>query len=159
MKAVVILDCCGYEVKTGTKLYEYMDCFKTKPGRFFRKKLSDGRLIKREMMLLTVCPMCKHYILKYLWYGKKNGRFQDWDETKIVRGKKADEIFSRRCEDYILIDLPNPFKPKAEGKQSKKIPWVYYKSIENGYAQIPRYIDETQDAGLKVCLPTIVTKI
>lgn len=158
MKAIIILDCCGYEVKTGSKTYEYIDCFKTIKGRFFKKKLSDGREIKREMLLVALCPTCRHWILKYLWYSKANGRFQDWDESKIIRGKKADEVYDRRAEDYVLVDIPNPFKPKKEGKQSKKIPWVYGKALD-AYSQIPRYIDETQDAGLKIVCPIKTTKI
>ncbi len=159
MKAIVILDCCGYQVKTNTKLYEYIECFKSKKGVFFKKKLKDGREIKKEILLLTVCPVCKHYILKFLWYSKTGGRFQDWDEEKIIRGEKADEIFKRKADDFILCDLPNPFKPKPEGKQSKKIPWVYGKTLKDGISQIPRYMDESEDAGLKVVCPVKVERI
>ena len=159
MKSVVILDCCSYEVKTCTKSYEYIECFKLRNGnKFFKKKLSDGRLIKREILLLSVCPVCKHYVLRFLFYSKANGRFQDWDESKIVRGKKADEIFDRRSPLCDCVDLPNPFKPKADGKQSKKIPWVYGKSLD-GVSQVPRYIDETEDAGLKIVCPIKTEKI
>lgn len=158
MKQVIILDCCGYEVKTGSKLYEYIECFKAKSGAYFKKRLSDNRQVKKEIMLLTVCPKCNHYVLTFLWYAKSNCRFQDWDESKIIRGKKADEIFARRQDNYKMISLPNPFKPKIDGKQSKKIPWTYYKNLD-GYSQIPRYIDETEDAGLKINCKTKVEKI
>ena len=123
-----------------------------------KKKLKDGRMIQREVLLLLVCPKCKHCILNYLWYAKANGRFQDWDENKIIRGKKADEIFSRRIEDYVLVDLPNPFKPKANAKQSMKLSWTYYKTVDS-CSQIPRYLNETGDSGLKVVCPIKVTKI
>lgn len=157
MKSVIVLDCCSFEIKTNSKTYEYIDCFKLKTGaKFFKKYLSDGREIKRELLLVAHCPHCKHWIIKFLWYGKKNGRFQDFDETKIMRGKKADEIFNRRMDLYELIDIPNPFKPKVEGKQSKKIPWVYGKSLD-GVSQIPRYIDESEDAGLKIVCPVKTT--
>lgn len=156
MRAEIILDCCGYEVKTCSKSYEYIDCYKS--VNFFKKKLSDGRAIKKELLLVAVCPNCGHWILKYLWYSKLNSRFQDWDESKIIRGKKADEIFSGRTDDYILIELPDPFQPKEEVKQSNKIPWVYGKTID-AYSQIPRYLDESEDAGLKITNPIKVTKI
>lgn len=160
MKAILILDCCAYEVKTGTKTYEYIDCFKLKPNqKFFKKKLSDGREIKRELMLVSPCPQCKHWVIRFLFYAKRNGRFQDWDETKIIRGKDADEIFDRRSDLYDLIDLPNPFKPKFEGKQSKNVPWIYGKSSKDGLSQIPRYIDESEDAGLKIYCPVKTEKI
>ena len=159
MKPVIVLNCCSYEIKTHSKSYEFIDCFKLKPGaKFFKKYLPDGREVKREILLLAICPHCRHWILKFLWYGKKNGRFQDFDATKIVRGKQADEIYNRRCDLYDLIDLPNPFKPKIEGKQSKKIPWVYGKSLD-GVSQIPRYIDESEDAGLKIVCPVKTTYI
>lgn len=160
MKAELILDCCSYEVKTGTKTYKYIDCFKLKPHqKIFKKKLTDGREIKKELLLVGYCPNCKHWVLRFLWYAKSNCRFQDWDETKILRGKKADEIFNRRTELYDLIDLPDPFKPKLEGKQSKNIPWIYGKSSKDGLFQIPRYIDESEDAGLKINCPVKVEKI
>jgi hypothetical protein len=160
MRAEIILDCCSYEVKTTSKTYEYIDCFKLKPGKkFFKKYLPDGREIKREIMLVSVCPNCKHWVLKFLWYARKNGRFQDWDDSKIVRGKQADEIFERRNELYNLVDLPNPFKPKANPKHSKKIPWVYFKMLPEQQAQIPRYFDESGDAGLKIVIPTKTYKI
>ncbi len=159
MKSFLILDCCSYEVKTCSKSYHYIDCFKLKSGKkFFKKKLSDGREIKREVLLVGFCPNCKHWVIRFLFYAKKNGRFQDWDETKIIRGTKADEIFNRRSELYDLIDLPDPFKPKLEVKHSKKIPWVYYKPIDS-HSQIPRYIDESEDAGLKVVCPIKTEKI
>lgn len=149
MKTFVILDCCGYEVKTNSKNYEYIECFKTQKNKFFRKKLKDGRDVNQELLLITVCPKCKHLILKYLWYAKRNTKFQYWDDSKIIRGLKADEVFSRRCGDYSQISLPNPFKARKEIKYGKKIPMVYYKSID-GFSQIPRYINEADDAGLKV---------
>lgn len=159
MKGVVVLDCCSYEVKTGTKLYEYIDCYRLKPGRkFFKKKLPDGREVKKEILLVANCPNCRHWVLKFLFYAKPGARFQDWDDSRIVRGKKADEIFNRRCDDYIMIDLPNPFKPKLEGKHSKKIPWIYGKSSKDGLSYTPRYMDESEDAGLKVNSPVVVYK-
>ena len=159
MKSIIILDCCGYEVKTCSKTYEYLDCFKLKSGeKFFKKKLKDGREIKREIMLVDICPNCKHWVICFLWYAKKNGRFQDWDEKKIIRWQKADEIFRRRSDSFEMIDIPNPFKPKLETKHSKKIPWVYYKTIDS-YSQVPRYIDESEDAGLKIVTPPKTEKI
>lgn len=159
MKSVLILNCCSFEIKTNSKSYEYLDCFKLKSGaKFFKKYLPDGREVKREILLVATCPHCKHWILKFLWYAKKNGRFQDFDDTKIIRGKQADEIFNRRLNLYYLSDLPNPFKPKIDGKQSKKIPWIYYKSLD-GVSQIPRYIDESEDAGLKIVCPVKKTYI
>lgn len=160
MKGFLILDCCSYEVKTGTKSYEYIDCFKLKSGeKFFKIKLSDGRPVKKELLLVGHCPNCKHWVLRFLFYANSSTSFINWDETKIIRGKNADEIFGRRCDMYDLIDIPNPFKPKAEVKHSKKIPWVYGKVLKDGISQIPRYIDETEDAGIKIVNPVKTEKL
>lgn len=43
MRGEIILDCCSYEAKTGTKTYEYIECFKLKPGKKFFKKKIKGR--------------------------------------------------------------------------------------------------------------------
>lgn len=43
MRGEIILDCCSYEAKTGTKTYEYIECFKLKPGKRFFKKKIKGR--------------------------------------------------------------------------------------------------------------------
>lgn len=159
MRSFIILDCCSYEVKTHTKLYEYIECFKTKKDEFFKKKLKDGRPVKREIVLVSVCPICKHLIIKFLWYAKQSGRFQDWDDTKIIRGKKADEIFSRKCEYLTQNPLPNPFLPPKEKSFKKTIPLVYYKPLNDGISAIPRYINEAGDAGLKVVSPIKVEKV
>lgn len=159
MKAFVVLDCCSYEIKTCSDNYNFIDCFRLKAGeKFFKKKLPDGREIKKEILLVASCPRCGHWIIRFLWYATKNGRFQDWDDSKIIRGKKADEIFSRRMESYDLIEIPDPFKAKLEPKHSKKIPWVYGKTLD-GFSQIPRYIDESEDAGLKIVSKVKTEKI
>ncbi len=156
--AFLILDCCSYEVKTCSKTYEYIDCYKLKAGsKFFKKKLNDEREIKKEIMLVGLCPNCRHYIIRFLFYAKKTGRFQDWDETKIIRGQKADEIFKRRSDFYNLVDLPNPFKPKYIKKYSKNLS-IYYKTLDS-YSQIPRYFDESGDAGLKIVCSVNTEKI
>ena len=149
MRAELIFGCCGYKVMTCSKTYEYIDCFRLKRGaKFFKKYLPDGREVKKEILLVAFCPQCKHWILKFLWYANRSSRFQDWDFEKVIRGRQADDIFNRRQEFYNLIDIPNPFKPKKEGKHAKKIPWIYYKTLDS-YSQIPRYLDESGDVGLK----------
>lgn len=143
----IVLNCCAYEVATNTKNYEYLDCFAS--SNFFKKKMKDGRAVKKELILMSVCPQCGHRVLKFLWYGSITDKFDLWQDEKIIRGKQADEIFARRQKDYTLIALPNPFKPKPQTKQSKKLPWVYGKVI-NGETQQPQYIDETEAAGRKI---------
>lgn len=143
----VMLNCCAYEVITNTKSYEYLDCFFSK--NFFKKKMKNGQKIKKELILMSICPQCGHRVLKFLWYGNVADKFDEWQDEYIVRGKKADEIFERRYDDYSMIPLPNPFKPKPLTKQAKKIPWIYGKVI-NGTTQQPQYLDETEAAGKKI---------
>ena len=157
MRDFAILDCCNSEIKTGTKNYLYIDCYKLKSKQsLFKKKLADGRSVKKEIMLVSVCHNCRHYIIRFLFYAKSGARFQDWDESKIVRGQDADDIFEQRNQMYNLIDLPNPFVPKVAKRYSKH-PSVYYRDVD-GYSQIPRYMDESGDAGLKVSCPLKVYK-
>ena len=116
-----VLECCSIKVSTGNETRRYIDCFKTKTIKekqadgsvvtkknFFKRKFEDGREIKKEILLLALCPNCKHYILKYLWYAKASDRFYDWAESKVIKGKKADEIFNRRADDYEFYDIPDP---------------------------------------------------
>lgn len=157
VREFLILDCCNYQIKTGTKFYQNIDCYKLKSKKeHFKKKLSDLRPVKKEIMLVSVCQNCSHYIIRFLFYANANARFQDWDESYIIRGHKADEIFARRCDFYKLINLPNPFEQKVAKRYSKH-PSIYYKNVD-GYSQIPRYMDESGDAGLKVACPVKVFK-
>lgn len=150
------LRCCGVELLLqNIKHHHFIDCFKSK--KFFKKKLSDGREIKKEFVLVTYCPHCKHYVIKFLWYAKRGTGFWNFDEQKDVRGKKADEIFNRYMDSYIMTDIPNPYANEKFIKQSKKISWTYYKAV-SATEQVSRYMDETQNAGRPVYSPITVIK-
>lgn len=149
MKAEV-LECCAIKVSTGDETYRYIDRFKSK--RFFKKKLSDGRKIKKEIVLVALCLHCKHYILKYLWYTKTTAGFHDWSESQIKRGKRADGIFKRYNADFTLQSLSNPCEGEKQIKHSKNIPLIYFKAA-SGDEQLPRYVDESDDAGRKFYNP------
>jgi len=153
-----LLKCCGVElVLQNIEHHNFIECFKS--SKFFRKKMTDGREIKKEIVLVTFCPQCKHYILKYLWYAKRTTDFWEFDEQHDIRGKKADEIFNRRSVDYMSSTIPNPYSDYNFTKQSKKIPWVYYKSVDKGMSQQPMYLDDTAKAGRKIYSPPKITKI
>lgn len=130
--------------------HRFIDCFKS--IKFFKKRTTDGREIKKEIVLVALCPVCKHYIIKYLWYTSKSARFFDWSETKDIRGKKADDVFIRYVDFFEFYDIPNPYKDSPQIKQSKKIPWVYGKAL-NENTQIPRYYNESGNAGQKIYAP------
>lgn len=157
------LECCGHKISTGNHTWIYLDCFKpgkekvvnedgtfyykTKP--FFKRRLSDGREIKKEILLVGLCPNCHHRILKYLWYDKASESFHNWTECKDVKGAKADEIFKRRSLDYIFANIPDPFKGDKVIKHAKKLPWKYGKAIDDDH-YVERYMDETGNASKKI---------
>ena len=90
------LDCCGIKQSTADEKHT-IDCYKSK--RFFKKFTIGKREIKKEILLVSYCMNCKHYILKYLWYIRKGAGFFDYVESKIIRGAKADKIFEEYIED------------------------------------------------------------
>ena len=92
-----------------------------------------------------------------MWYIKKGDSFFDYVESKIFRGEKADKIFEERINDLTFYPLPKE-KPKPNIKHSKKIPWVYGKVIDSE-RQVPRYMDESDNAGRKIYSPVKVKKI
>lgn len=149
-----ILECCGIKQSTASEKHT-IDCYKSK--RFFKKFTIGKREIKKEIVLVTFCMNCKHYILKYLWYIRKGAGFFDYVESKTISGKQADKIFYERMDDLEFYPLPKE-KQKPLIKQSKKIPWVYGKTID-GEKQVPRYIDESDNAGRQIFAPVKVEKI
>lgn len=157
-----ILECCGHKTSTGNHTWIYLDCFQTKKTKqtdkdgnviykypFFKRRLSDGRDIKKEIILAGLCPNCKHRILKFLWYDKKNESFHNWTECKDIKGVQADEIFFRRSPDWRMIEIPDPYKNEKNIKHSKKIPWKYGKAVDADH-YVERYMDETANASKKI---------
>lgn len=150
------LTCCGVKYSTANLKLSF-DCFKS--NKFFKKYTSDGKEIKKERIIVFLCTNCGHYILKYLWYTKKTGSFFDYCESKEIRGIAADKIFSERVNDFKFCSLPKPKKIKIDFlKQSKKVPWIYYKAL-NSEIQIPRYIDESANAGRKIHCPVKISEL
>ncbi len=144
------LECCGVFKNTADDKSS-IDCYKS--SRFFKKFTSKGQEIKKEILLVSYCMNCKHYVLKFLWYLQEKSGFFDYVESKIIRGKNADTVFLKMVNDLIFHSLPKLKNGKIDFlKQSKKIPWTYYKSL-NGETQIRRYIDESGNAGKKIYSP------
>lgn len=149
------LECCSIFVNTVDNR-SGIDCYKS--NRFFKKFTGKNQEIKKEILLVSYCMNCGHYILKFLWYTNKNSTFFDYAESKLIKGKEADKIFAERANDLSLYPLPkNKQKKPSFLKQSKKIPWTYYKSLD-GQSQIRRYIDESGNAGKKIRTPVNILK-
>ena len=150
------LECCGKVVSTGNQTY--VNITKYKSNKFFKKKTSNKLTIKKEIVLLTYCQNCNHTIIKFLWYINTRDRFDAYVESKVVKGKKADKI----CEEYNRFweyqRLPEPILNNEYGKQSKKLAWVYGKINKDGISQVPRYLDETDNAGHKIACPVKIIK-
>lgn len=145
------MECCGRVVSTGNKTY--VNIIKYKSKNFFKKKTSKKLDIKKEIVLFTYCQNCNHAVIKFLWYVNARDRFDAYVESKIIKGKKADKI----CEEYrrfwVYQKLPEPILNFKYGKQSKKLSWVYGKTNNDGLSQVPRYLDETGNAGHKIACP------
>lgn len=150
------LECCGKVVSTGNQTY--VNITKYKSNKFFKKKTSNKLTIKKEIVLLTYCQNCNHTVIKFLWYINTRDRFDAYVESKVVKGKKADKI----CEEYNRFweyqRLPEPILNNEYGKQSKKLAWVYGKINKDGISQVPRYLDETDNAGHKIACPVKIIK-
>lgn len=126
MRAEIKLDCCGFNIKTSSSECNFIDCYLLKQGeKPFKKKLADKRTIKKELLFVAYCPRCGHWILKFCWYASKDARPEQWDETKIVRGKKGDEIFDKRMDMYILKNIPRVFLPKIIKTSQVPYGWTY----------------------------------
>lgn len=151
-----LLTCCGVKlILQNLEHHHFIDCFSSR--KFFKKKLSDGRDIKKEVVLATYCYNCKHYIIKFLWYARQNADFWNFAESKDIRGKLADDVFNRYTDAWDLIDIPNPYKDDKIIKHSKTVPWTYYKAVSKT-TQVPRYIDESANAGRTIYSPVKIIK-
>ena len=146
------LKCCGDGlILQNVEHHHFMDCFSSR--EFFKKKLTDGRPVRKEFVIVTYCRHCKHYILKYLWYANKNSDFWNFSESKDIRGKLADDVFNRYMDKWDLMNIPNPYLTDDKKiKHSKTVPWVYYKATSKTTA-VPRYMDETGNAGRSIYSP------
>lgn len=150
------LECCGKVISTGNQTY--VNITKYKSNKFFKKYTSKKLAIKKEIVLLTHCQNCNHAVIKFLWYINTRDRFDAYVESKVIKGKKADKI----CEEYMRFwqyqKLTEPILNYEYGKQSKNIAWVYGKINKDGISQVPRYLDETDNAGHKMAVPVKIIK-
>lgn len=123
-------------------------------------KLRNGKNVIKEIILMSICPVCKHYILKILRYSSKSANFYNYDECITYRGKSADNYWIKNCDDYIEYPLKSPFtKFDYNAKHSNSMPFVFGKSLKCGTKQIPRYIDESSDAGELINCPVKIYQI
>lgn len=140
------LNCCNTIYSTANESYRKIDRFKN--ANISDLKLKNGQIVKKEIILMSVCPVCRHYILKVLRYSSKSANFYNYDECLMYRGKSADNYWIKNCDNYVGYPLASPFtKFDYNAKQSRSIPFIFGKTLKCGTKQVPRYIDEYSDAG------------
>jgi len=151
------LECCSRILSTGSSSYVNIRRFKS--NRFYKKYTSNKVEIKKEVVLVAHCQNCEHYMIKFLWYINKRDSFDCYVESKFIKGKKADKVYQERIKDWDFWALPDPVLNTKFDKQSKKVPWVYGKTLDDGISQVPRYIDETDNAGHKMVCPVKIKNL
>lgn len=145
----LLISCCGNFYNTLGKSFEQISCYSTASQNritpFFKNlKTTD------EIIYVAVCNNCGHLIVKYIKRAKNKNGFES--EILNFRGKEADKFFYSHYKQFIEKEIQSPF---FKTKNSKTIPYVYGKIIDS-YTQVPRYIDESSNAGNLI---TVHTKI
>lgn len=152
------IDCCNNVFSTANESYKKIERFKN--TNIAGLTMKNGRKVRKEIILMCVCPVCKHYILKILRYSSASANFYNYDESITKKGKTADRYWIKNCDDYVEYRLQSPYKKSDYNtKQSKTIPFVFGKVLKGGTKQIPRYLDESSDAGELINIPMKIYKI
>lgn len=131
------LNCCGNFYYSNGYNFEKVSRYTTSPKKRI-KHYSQGERVLSETIYVSVCENCGHYIVSVI---RKLSNLKVEKET--YRGNQADEYFYSNYNKFEEMPLPCPF---ADIKHSATIPFIYGKTIDKE-TQIPRYIDESSNAG------------
>lgn len=110
-----------------------------------KAKSDSGKRIVAEVVFVTVCDNCNQYVIEIKRYILNARGKKILEETEILRGFEAYKYYFQTAKNRIYYPLPNPFE--SEKPHSKSIPFVYGKVL-SAVEQIPRYLDESGDAGV-----------
>ena len=134
--------CCGSSHSTTSDDYFKIDRYILKP--VIKAKSDSGKRIVAEIIYVAICDNCNQYVIDIKRY-TLNGRGKKvLEEVETLRGLKAYEYYFRTAKNRIEYPIPSPFI--SEKPHSKTIPFIYGKVLTST-EQIPRYIDESADAG------------
>lgn len=134
--------CCGVSHSTTSDDFYKIDRFYNKP--VIKSKSDLGRKIVSEVVYITVCDNCNQYVIEIKRYSLNARGKKILEETQTLRGADAYEYYFKTSKNRVFYPLKNPFE--SEKPQSKSIPFIYGKSLSHTQ-QVPRYIDESSDAG------------
>ena len=134
----MLLSCCGVFFNTKGFTFERISRYKTEKKNLI-KAYSNGHKTSSEKLFIAVCDNCGHYIIKLFRY------FEDINkiEKEEYRGIEADNFFYSVYDKLIETPIISPFE---DIKHKKTIPFIYGKCLDS-LTQIPRYIDESDNAG------------
>ena len=134
------LSCCGNIYLSNGANYEKVSRYLTDRKNFI-KPYSNGHRTKSETIYVAVCEnkKCGHYIVTLI---------REFDkvvepEVEKYKGIAGDNFFYSNYSKFKEYPLPCPF---ADIKHKKTVPYIYGKVI-NANTQVPRYIDESDNAG------------
>ena len=134
--------CCGSSHSTTADDYYKIDRFYLKP--VLKAKSDSGKRIVAEIVYVTVCDNCNQYVIEIRRYIHNARGKKILEETETLRGFEAYKYYFQTAKNRIYYPLPNPFI--SEKPHSKTIPFIYGKALSS-VEQIPRYLDESGDAG------------
>ena len=134
--------CCGISHSTTSDDFYKIDRFFNKP--VIKKISAANKKIVSEIVFITVCDHCNQYVIEIKRY-TLNGRGKKiLEETETLRGADAYDYYLKTAGNRVYYPLSNPFE--SERPQSRAIPFIYGKTL-SATEQIPRYIDESDNAG------------
>lgn len=137
-----VCNCCGVSYSTTSEDFYKIDRYFNKP--VVKTKSDTGKKIVSEIVFITVCNNCNQYVAEIKRYSLNGRGKKILEESEVLRGLKADEYYINTFNNRVSYPLPNPFM--SEKPQSKTIPFIYGKVL-SAVEQIPRYIDESDNAG------------
>lgn len=134
--------CCGISHSTTSDDFYKIDRFYNKP--VLKAKSDSGKRIVAEIVYITVCQNCNNYVVEIKRYIHNSRGKRILEETETLRGIEAYKYYFDTAKNRIEYPLPSPFL--AEKPHGKTIPFIYGKT-QSAIEQIPRYIDESGNAG------------
>ena len=141
-KEMRVCFCCGSSHSTTSDDYYKIDRFLIKP--VLKAKSDSGKRIVSEVVFVAICDNCNQYVIEIKRYSLNARGKKILEETETLRGFEAYKYYFQTAKNRVYYPLPNPFI--SEKPHSKTIPFVYGKTL-SAIEQIPRYIDESGDAG------------
>lgn len=134
--------CCGTSHSTTSDDYYKIDRYFNRP--ILKTKSDSGRRIIQEILFVTVCDNCNEYVIEIKRYSLNGRGKKVLEESETLRGFEAYKYYFQTASRRVYYPLPNPFI--SEKPHSKSIPFIYGKVL-SAIEQVPRYIDESADAG------------